>query len=1240
MALLRNDVCDLVVWTYHHILMDGPSRTVVFQDWCDALRAIASGRPPQLTPTRPPSFAEHLAVLEAAEPPEARALWREQLNRFSGGTPLPPWPADTRRARTTMPAVEETYIEDLEVVSNRARQHGATLNALIQGAWALALAHYNAVNDVTFGTIRAGRHLRGHDRATGVGMFITIVPFRVDATASQPVGSWLRRLARQQMTIRAGEFASPAQIRAWANLSPELPLFHTVLVFTPDDAGETARSSGELNDIAKSEGITLAAYAGRRLRLLIEYPPDEYSGIQIRLTLKYVRALILALADAASEETLATIYVHALKELGGPALRLSTPVDFPKGESVVDLFRMASLRRSAAPAITHNSRQICFRELDRQSDELAALLLRKGLKLEEPVALVLDRSIEFVLAALGVLKAGGSYLPIDPDAPARRTAQFVTQSGARWLLTRSDLRSQSSECTAKIIELNTSAYEGQLCAADSPAATILAPDPVRRAYLICTSGSTGAAKIVEIEHHSLTNLIYHHQHYLKLTSDDRASWLSSPAFDASVADIWPILCSGGTLCIPNRQCVSEPDRLITWITTEGITIAFAPTSLAERLLGRPWPDRLSLRFFGVGGDVLQTRPRSGLCFVVLNAYGPTENTVDSAWAIIEPSRDSNRPSIGRPIANVHAYIVDQELRLLPQGEVGELCLGGEQVARGYLNDPEATRERFIPDPFSEIGGRIYRTGDLVRLNEDGELEFFGRIDLQVKIGSFRVELQEIESALRRHSEVIEACCTPIKEGVITRGVAAHITTSAPTSLLADHLRSFLRDELPAYMIPAKFIFHTSLPHTHTGKIDRPVLSSQASVPGLSTRPPPPSSEAFADALHKLWNDLLQSAVAASSGDSFWELGGDSLKLIQLSLGVEEVTGKPLPMPTFLMDPTLRGLRNAVASDEPSEADQRGCAAGTTSSKDKRQPMVVQLQKGNGGLPVYFIYAGPEPALLAQMMGSERSIFGIEVPWPLSWRNAALKTDVTQLPTMEQLVAPFVAALNAHARSSPCALAGHSFAAVMAFEAAHQLQKLGGKVEMVMLLDAWLKRPPPYLVAWTNLQERWKQTLHQVGAQRNGRFVASCLWRGWLVLRWALAEGMGSWLVEKTRRKFSQIIQRRRAPLGELTMLFDEDGRPIERELVLRLYAKVERSYEPYALNSRGVLFRTRNENQFDPRYDSGLGWEGLFTHGLEVVTVPGDHFSMIRQESCRLALATQMNEALHRHLQFDEAAPD
>lgn len=865
-----------------------------------------------------------------------------------------------------------------------------------------------------------------------------------------------------------------------------------------------------------------------------------------------------------------------------------------------------------------------FAELDRRSDRIAALLLRGGLQAEEAVALVLDRTATFVIAALGVLKAGGSYLPLDPQAPGRRIAHQIATSGVRWTLTATALLPRLADCPANPVAIDDGALDGPEGDDGGALTANVATAPERRAYLICTSGSTGTPKIVEVEHHSLTNLVCHYQRNLALTANDRASWLSSPAFDASVADLWPSLCTGGTVVIPENRYASDPDGLIAWIAEQAITVTFLPTPLAELLLRRPWPRRLALRFFGAGGDVLHTRPSPDLPFVVINAYGPTENTVDATWALVAPGPDASRPPIGQPIANVTAYVLDGQRRPLPAGAVGELYLGGEQVARGYLNDQAATREHFLPDPFAG-GGRTYRTGDLVRWNQEGELEFLGRADLQVQIGGNRVELQEIESELASHPDVVEACCTPLKGDVVTLGIVAHVAprVDVGSAQLARRLRDFLQAELPAYMVPAQFVFHGALPHSHAGKLDRAALEAQTQP---AARRPSGLGANFGEQIGAFWRELLPAA-GQTIDESFWAAGGNSLKLVQLSLGVEEIVDRPLSLPLFLKDPTLRGLLDAVAelaADNTEPQRQPPDMPAQKQPRIKRPTAVVGLHDGNGELPLYFLSPTPNVIRLSQMMGAGRSVFGIEVPWPASWRQAATRNDLAALPTAEQMVEPFVTALCAHAGSSPCVLAGHSFAGVMAFEAAHQLRRLGGRVEMVMLLDTSLKVGLSFVARQRTLTQRWQDAFAALGGlPTSGAALRSA---------WLMFSRMVSW-------KTSTALRSQADPL---TPHFDEEGVPLRWSLINRLYENAENLYDPRPIDFRGILFRSGLGGEavlLAAAHEISLGWADLFDGGFEIVPVAGGHNSMTA-EPFALILAGKITEILQRHLESEHGKRD
>ncbi len=358
---------------------------------------------------------------------------------------------------------------------------------------------------------------------------------------------------------------------------------------------------------------------------------------------------------------------------------------FPCGRSVVDFLREIVRAQPNLPAVKDAGRTMTHEELDLRSNLVADRLKRCGLHLEEPVAILIPASGEYVVAMLGILKAGGAYVPLDPNVPVRRLEFLLQDSGSRFALTDAAGTKRIGGWSGTTLDL--AAIIGQ----PGPEAHKISgvpSDPNRRAYIIYTSGSTGQPKGVEIEHHSLTNLVCAYHERFNLSARDRSTLFANVAFDASVADVWPTLCASGCLVVPPRELIQHPDCLIAWLADEEITWTFVPTGLAEILFDRVWPAQVALRFLMTGGDRLRVRPPQNLPFTVLNAYGPTENTVISTWSVLKAQNDNSQlPAIGRPIANVQTFVLDEHGQPVADGVAGELYLGGEQVARGYLGQP-------------------------------------------------------------------------------------------------------------------------------------------------------------------------------------------------------------------------------------------------------------------------------------------------------------------------------------------------------------------------------------------------------------------------------------------------------------------------------------------------------------------------------------------------------------------------
>ncbi len=687
---------------------------------------------------------------------------------------------------------------------------------------------------------------------------------------------------------------------------------------------------------------------------------------------------------------------------------------FPSERTVINLVAEKAAEQPDALAVKDRSVAMTYLELATRSDLVAIDLLQRSIHPEEAVAIMFPASAEYVVAMLGILKAGGSYLPIDPDVPDKRREFLLKDSGSRFVLTNGNGNDALREWTGTVLEMERIVAGAPGGAGESIS---LANDPNRRAYIIYTSGSTGQPKGVEIEHHSLANLVGAYRESFALTSRDRSTMLSNVAFDASVAEVWPALCAGGSLMVPPRELLQHPDDLITWLAEEEITWSFVPTGMAELLFARAWPEQMPLRILVTGGDRLRVRPPQELPFTVFNAYGPTENTVISTWSPLK-GQSSGLPPIGHPIANVKAYVLGEHRKPVEEGTPGELYLGGEQVARGYLGKPGLTAERFSPDPFAgRPGDRMYRTGDWVRRLPDGQLDFLGRQDEQVQIRGSRVELGEVENILISHPAVRQVCCLPrLEEGVAT-GIVAHIVSEEDGTDFLSELRTHLGRTLPGYMQPSQFLFHELLPLTSYGKVDRKALANSDLIKVEQTRIDAAGDE-LELSLWGLWHSLLPEADNSPLNTTFSSLGGDSLLLVKMMLGVEEIAGRRLETSTFLMRPTFPGLCQAVKMKMSETEFQTVLAL----RKEGSRPPLFCLYNYEGDIDVYFG--------LAEKLGDDQPVFGI--------RSLGLE-DLSHLPvSIEAAGAEIVECIRKVLPKGIPALLGYSWAGLLAFEVARQL----------------------------------------------------------------------------------------------------------------------------------------------------------------------------------------------------------
>lgn len=615
----------------------------------------------------------------------------------------------------------------------------------------------------------------------------------------------------------------------------------------------------------------------------------------------------------------------------------SKPV-FSSDRFVPQLFSDQARKNPGRVAVADNSMQLTYGELDDRANRLAYQLKTLGVAGDIVVAVCMRRSSLSVLALLAVLKAGGAYLPIDPDYPRERLSFILKDANTPLVLSDSTVADRLPEGSWRLILLDREDLTRK-----TPAHWQTNPIcPEHLAYVIYTSGSTGKPKGVEIMHRNLLNLVSWQQRAFRVTPEDRMAQFVSFGFDATIMELWPQLMAGASVHIAPEEVRSSPELLKDWLVAQKISITFVPTAVAERLIMLDWPVATKLRLILTGADTLHRYPHPGLPFALINNYGPTEATVmaTSGRVATEKPDSEQRPSIGYPIDGVEIYIVDESLNPVPQGEAGELYIGGAGVGRGYRNSPELTAEKFVPDPFSNRpDARLYRTGDLGRWLPDGQIEYVGRVDDLIKIRGYRVEPNEIIAVLNTHPTVQASVVLKRLDSADSERLVAYIvlrdTLARPT---ATELHELLRSRLPDYMVPPIFVVLPDLPLTPNGKVDRAALPS----PDASNTLPNENYVSPRTMLEEKLSVLVSSLLGVAQvgiRDNFFLIGGHSLFGTQLIARIRDDFGVELSLRSVFESPTAALLAQQVESLIVARLENM--------SEDEIQSALEQANSGGG-----------------------------------------------------------------------------------------------------------------------------------------------------------------------------------------------------------------------------------------------------------------------------------------------------
>ncbi|WP_122827501.1 non-ribosomal peptide synthetase, partial [Pseudomonas viridiflava] len=955
---------------FHHVVMDHVALDVLGQE----LQSILLGDHAQLA--EPVPYRNYIAqVLQGPDDAAHEAFFREQLGDIDEPT-LPYGLAFA--AQEDIPREARLVLDDTlcHKVRDQSRLLGVSAASLMHLAWAQVLGHLSGRESVVFGTVLLGRlhGTEGVERALGV--FINTLPLRIEL-GSQSVRDAVLDTHRRLTGLLTHEHAQLALAQRCSALPAGAPLFNTLLNYRHSAAHKTADDA----TVQAWQGIEVLNAEERSnypLTLSVDDLGEGFSftaqatpGIEPQRICDYLHEalthLILALEQQPDTDMTQLAILPAAEHQELLSVFNDTRRDYPREQPVHRLFEQRAARHPDRVAAEHGQRSITYGELNAQANRLAHYLIEQGIAPNDHVAIVLPRSLELLVGQLAVSKCAATFVPLDVNAPAERQSYMLDDCQAVCVLTRSTAPINAATRRIDLDSLDLNGQPGHDPELEQGSDTA--------AYVMYTSGSTGAPKGVRVPHRGIARLVLNNG-YADFNEHDRIAFASNPAFDASTMEVWGALLNGGQLCVVDHETLVDPVRFSALLIDARISVLFITTALFNQYVQQIQQALQGLRLLLSGGE--RADPASYRALLsqaqglrLFNVYGPTETTTFATTCEVRAvSEGDESVPIGRPIGNTSIYVLDAHQRLAPKGVTGELYIGGDGVALGYLNRPELSVEKFLVDPFSdEPGAMMYRTGDLGRWMEDGQLECLGRNDDQVKIRGFRIELGEIVSCLHQLPGIGETVVLAREDEPGNVRLVAYYTSHEEDTLLApEQMRAHLQASLPDYMVPTAFIELKTLPLTANGKLDRRALPKPERSALFGMNYEAPEGE-FEVALAEIWAEVLQ-VERVGRHDHFFDLGGHSLLAMRMVSQVRQQLGVELPLGELFALGELAAVAAALSGVARSEL-----------------PSILPVKRDQ---PMPLSFAQQRLWFLAQMDGGNEAY---NIPMALSLEGAL---DVTAL----------------------------------------------------------------------------------------------------------------------------------------------------------------------------------------------------------------------------------------------------
>ena len=1159
--------------TLHHIIFDGVSiYRVIVPELAALYDAFLHGESPDL-PAPALQYGDYAHWREARPSDNAVAAqlgyWRRQL---AGEWPVLQLPVD--RPRPSEPSFRgsmETFGLSAELtgkLKRRSRQEGVTPYMMLLAAFKALLFRYTGQQDVLVAGVVDTR--RRPELEPLVGYFLNTVLLRTQASADLSFCDYLKRTrdtvlgaldnsdvsfnrVLQEFQPKRNRGSQPA-VQVMFSIEPPASLFADGWDLTQMDVTVgTSKFDLYLELDERPEGII-----GRFL-----YSTDLFDAATIRRMIGHWTTLLeAAAADPAC--TLGALPLLTPQESQQLLVEWNDNRQDVPSTTVIGWFEAQAQRTPDAAAVEFEGRSWTYRELDAAASRVAALLRDAGVQRETLVGICLERSLDMVAALLGIWKAGGAYLPLDPGLPRTRLAFMIDDAEPALVLTQRSLAEKLPASGRRVLLAENDAGDRPTVEQTAGPSTLTPED---LAYVIYTSGSTGQPKGVDVPHLGVVNQLAALQREPGFGPRDTMLAVAPLSFDPSVVDLFMPLVAGGRVVLASREAAKDANRLARLIQESRCTMMQATPTTWRALIDAGWAGAPGLKILS-GGEALPRELADKLAMrgaSLWNTYGPTETTI---WTTVQKVEAGSGPvPVGRPIANTRTYVLDARGTPVPIGIPGELHIGGIGVTRGYRNREALTRERFVTSDLAP-GGRLYRTGDVVRYQPDGALEFLGRTDNQVKVRGHRIEPEEIEAALESYQGIAAAAVKAWPDAAGDRSLVAHLVTRNGAAPLSRELRQFLRDRLPDYMVPARYIVLPALPKTATGKVDRNAL------PAPDGPPPPaefvaPSGERE-EKLAAIWRAVLRTPRVGAH-DDFFDLGGHSLLAAQLLRRIEKEFGQRLPMSTVFHASTVAQMAALLAD----------------ASLRARLPRTIEMQATGSQPRLFWVYVGAAGWTLAQAVGQHQPMFGVVL-------DRSARAALGSAPTLAECAAHLKAEIRAAQPHGPYYLGGYCAGGNLAFEIASQLMAQGEEVRLLFMVhsgnSAYFRRIRRLAMLTNKLEHHMVQLFH-----RRGR------------ARWDYAVDLGdriSWHFDRVRRRLKSEPKSNFKEVVEQAVL-DHEPAPYAGNVVL--LQPIER---PALLDCRP-------------------GWAEVVRGELTAIDIPGTHHTMLKPPNI-LELGAKIVQCLGR----------